>query len=95
MKTLIILGSTGSIGTQALEVIKNNPAEFKVRGLACNSNISLLKKQIEEFKPEAVAVFDEEKADELKNKVDIEVFFDMDGLIELAKLYTDYTIIKK
>jgi 1-deoxy-D-xylulose-5-phosphate reductoisomerase len=93
MKKISILGSTGSIGTQALEVIRNNPSEFKIKGLSCNSDIELLKKQIKEFRPEAVAVFNEEKADELKKSVDIGVFSGMKGLIEIAKLDSADTVI--
>lgn len=93
MKSICILGSTGSIGTQALEVIKNNPAEFKVKGLACNSNILLLKKQIEEFKPEAVAVFDEEKADELRKECNVDVYSGMDGLIKISRLDSADTVL--
>ncbi len=91
MKSISILGSTGSIGTQALDVIKNNPSEFKVKALSCNGNIELLKKQISEFKPEAVAVFDEEKADLLK--VDVPVYSGMEGLIKLAKLDSADTVL--
>jgi len=58
MKKLTILGSTGSIGTQTLDIVKNNSDEFKVVGLTTNKNIELLKKQIIEFKPEAVAVME-------------------------------------
>ena len=71
MKTLSILGSTGSIGTQTLDIARKFPKGFEVVGLACHSNIELLKKQIEEFKPKVVAVFDEEKADELKADVPV------------------------
>ncbi len=84
MKTLSILGSTGSIGTQTLEIVRKFPENFKVVGLSCNSNIELLKKQIEEFKPKIVGVFDEAKADELK--VEIPVHKGMDGLLKVAVL---------
>jgi len=59
MKKLSILGSTGSIGTQTLDIVKNNTDEFKVIGLTTNKNIELLENQINEFKPEAVAVTNE------------------------------------
>ncbi|MCK5282250.1 MAG: 1-deoxy-D-xylulose-5-phosphate reductoisomerase [Nanoarchaeota archaeon] len=91
MKNISILGSTGSIGTQALDVIRNNNSEFSVKALACNSNIELLKKQIAEFKPEAAAVFNKEKADELK--ADIPIYSGMEGLIELAKLDSADTVL--
>ena len=66
MKRVIILGSTGSIGTQALDVIRDNPAMFSVVGLSCGSKIDLLCEQIKEFKPSVVAVSDVSKAEELK-----------------------------
>lgn len=93
MKTLSILGSTGSIGTQTLEIVKRYPNEFKIIGLTANSNIELLKKQIEEFKPEAVAVMQKEKADLLTEKVDIPVYAEMDGLIKIVTLNEANTIV--
>ena len=86
MKSISILGSTGSIGTQTLDIVENNPSEFKVVGLTTNKNIELLKKQIDEFKPEAVAVMDKEKADELKQNVDVNVYSGMGGIIKIATL---------
>ena len=65
MRVLSILGSTGSIGTQTLEVVRRNPEDFRVAGLACGSDIDLLYKQIEEFSPEAVSVADPSKAERL------------------------------
>ena len=91
VKTLSILGSTGSIGTQTLDIVRKFPSKFKVEGLSCNSNIGLLKKQIEEFKPKIAAVFDEEKADELK--VDIPVYKGMDGLLRVAVLEDMHTVV--
>ena len=93
MKQLSILGSTGSIGTQTLDIVKQYPDKFKVTGLTANSNIDLLKKQIEEFKPEAVAVMQKEKADVLEGTVDIPVYAEMDGLIKIAALENADTII--
>jgi len=86
MKNLSILGSTGSIGTQTLDIVKNNLNEFKVVGLTTNKNIELMKKQIDEFKPEAVAVMDNEKADLLKKDVDVNVYSGIDGIIKIATL---------
>ena len=57
-KNIAVLGSTGSIGTQTLEIIRNNK-DMNVISLAARSNISLLQKQIEEFSPNVVCVFDE------------------------------------
>ena len=93
MKTLSLLGSTGSIGTQTLEIVKNNPKEFKIVGLTANNNIELLKKQILEFKPEAVAVMYEEKADLLKEDVNINVYSGIDGVIKVAKLNDADTVV--
>ena len=67
MKDLVILGSTGSIGTQSLEVAREQG--YSVSGLVAGSNIDLLEKQAREWKPKTVAVFDEDKAKELKIKL--------------------------
>lgn len=86
MKTISLLGSTGSIGTQTLEVIRYNK-DIKVSALAAGNNIELLEKQIREFYPKIVCVFNEEKAVELKKNVsdiDVEVVTGMDGLIACA-----------
>ncbi|WP_462137050.1 1-deoxy-D-xylulose-5-phosphate reductoisomerase [Candidatus Mycalebacterium sp.] len=86
MKKISILGSTGSIGRQALEVIECFPDRFEVCSLCAGSNIALLKEQIEKFSPSAVCVSDEEKARELektaRGKTDI--VFGKKGLCELA-----------
>ena len=93
MKNISILGSTGSIGTQTLEIVKQYLNEFKIVGLTANSNIELLKKQIEEFKPQAVAVMQKEKADLLKETVDVEVFSGIQGLNKIATLNEADTIL--
>lgn len=85
MKDVGILGSTGSIGTQALSVIRENPDKFRVKVLSCNKNISLLKEQIKEFKPEAVAVFDEESGGVLKKELSgHEILTGYKGLCDVA-----------
>lgn len=66
MKDLIILGSTGSIGTQALEVARRYPDKIRVIGLCCDKNADLLNKQIQEFRPEFVAIRDKEAAKRLE-----------------------------
>lgn len=89
MKTIAILGSTGSIGTQTIEIVRAHSDELKVGALAAGSNIDVLEKQIREFKPELAAVFDEDRARELKLKVsdlDVRITAGMDGLIEAAAL---------
>ena len=85
MKSLIILGSTGSIGTQALEVARRDG--YRVTALAAGSNAELLEKQAREFKVKAVAVFNESAAKELKiklNDTDIKVLSGADGVCEIA-----------
>ncbi len=69
MKHLSILGSTGSIGTSVLDIVRMHPDLFCVKALTCANNIELLAKQIEEFKPEMVAVFDDQKAFDLSKTV--------------------------
>lgn len=86
MKNIAILGSTGSIGTQTLEIVRNNP-DLNVRVLACNSNIKLFELQVREFKPDICVVYDEKAAIEFKNVIkdtDVRVLNGMDGLIEAA-----------
>lgn len=86
MKKISILGSTGSIGTQTLEVARNN-GDIQVTALAAGRNIALLEKQIREFKPSLACVWDEEKAKELKTAVadlPVKVVSGMDGLIQAA-----------
>ncbi|MFC1769065.1 1-deoxy-D-xylulose-5-phosphate reductoisomerase [Nanoarchaeota archaeon] len=84
MKRISILGSTGSIGTQTLDVVEKNQDKFKVVGLTCNSNIALLKQQIEKFSPEAVAIMNEEVADD--TILDIPVYKGIEGLKKIATL---------
>ena len=86
MKKIAILGSTGSIGTQTLEVVRANK-DIEVTAMAAGSNIDLLEKQIREFSPKIAAVWNEEKAKELKDRVrdlDIRVESGMDGLLAVA-----------
>jgi len=88
MKKIAILGSTGSIGTQTLEVAREN-GDLKVTALAAGSNLELLEAQIREFRPALAAIWSEEKAKELKGKVadlDVKIVYGMDGLLEVATL---------
>lgn len=88
MKKISILGSTGSIGTQTLEIVRDNQ-NIEVIGLAACSNIELLSKQIREFKPKFACVYLEEKAAALKKDlagVDCEILSGMDGLKQIASL---------
>ena len=94
MKKILILGSTGSIGTNALELIRNNREQYQVAGISGNKNIELLKKQIEEFKPTSIYVGSEQDALNLKKEYPFlkEVYFGENGLAELSK-NSDYDII--
>ena len=95
MKKLIILGSTGSIGTQALDIARANPDKYTIVGLAAGSNAELLEKQAREFGVKAVALFDTKAADELKIKLadtNIKVFCGADGVCELATLDCDVVL---
>ena len=86
MKKIAILGSTGSIGTQTLEVARNN-GDLEIVSLAAGSNIKKLEEQIREFHPKTAAVWSEEKAKELRAAVrdlDVRVVSGMDGLIEVC-----------
>ena len=88
MKTIAVLGSTGSIGTQTLEVARAN-GDLKIAALAAGRNIKLLERQIREFSPRVVAVWEEEAARELKTAIsdlDVKIVTGMDGLIEISTL---------
>ncbi len=88
MKTIAILGSTGSIGTQTLDVVRAN-GDIKVAALAAGRNIKMLESQIREFSPRVVAVWEEEAAKELKQAIsdlNVKIVTGMDGLIEISTL---------
>lgn len=88
MKKVAVLGSTGSIGTQTLEVAREN-GDIEITGLAAGNNITLLERQIREFTPKLAAVWSEEKAQELRVSVadtDTEIVSGMDGLIQVSTL---------
>ena len=73
MRVLSVLGSTGSIGIQTLEVARRNPGDFKIAGLSCGNDIGTLFGQIREFMPEAVSVASETKAEELRQMIKSEL----------------------
>lgn len=86
MRTIAIIGSTGSIGTQTLDVVRAN-ADIRVGALAAGDNIELLEKQVREFKPELVSVKSEDKAKSLKialSDFNCKIVYGMEGLIEVA-----------
>ncbi len=86
MKRVAILGSTGSIGTQTLDIVREQ-GDIKVTAMAAGGNIALLEKQMREFMPALVCVWDEKKAKELRENtadLSIRIVSGMDGLIEVA-----------
>lgn len=88
MKKVAILGSTGSIGTQTLEVIDEHK-DLEVAALACGHNIRLMEQQIRKFAPKLVSVWNEEDAAALRTAVadlDVRVVYGMDGLLEIATM---------
>ena len=88
---LAILGSTGSIGTQTLDIVSQNPDDLQVVAMSCGKNIDLFEKQIRKYHPCLVSIGNEELAKDLKTRLadmDIRIVFGMDGLIEVAT-YSD------
>ena len=91
MKNVAILGSTGSIGTQTIDVLRANPDDFSLVAISAGSNIGMLEEQIREFHPKLCAVWDEDKAKELSKAISdvtptCKIVSSMDGLIELASI---------
>ena len=89
MKRLAILGSTGSIGTQTLDVVREHADELQVAGLAAGANIDLLKKQILEFRPGIVSIGSQELAIQLEKELASssfkpEIHYGMEGLMAVA-----------
>lgn len=93
MKNILIMGSTGSIGTQALEIIRNNTDKFRAVGLTCRSRVERLLEQIREFKPEAVSVGNAEDAARVRAEFPaIDVYYGEAGLVEIAKMDCDIVL---
>lgn len=89
MKNIAVLGSTGSIGTQTLDVVRANPERLCVKALAAGYNITQLESQIREFHPQIAAVWDEEKAKELRIRtadLPVKIVSGMEGLLEIAQM---------
>lgn len=90
MKKIAVLGSTGSIGTQTLEIVRERQDEFEITALSAGSNIDLLEQQVIEFMPKLVSLIKEEDARELKHRLSLknidstEVVYGMDGLVDCA-----------
>jgi 1-deoxy-D-xylulose-5-phosphate reductoisomerase len=93
MKTVSILGSTGSIGRNAVEVVKAFPERFRVKAIAAGANTALLAKQIESLKPEVAAVLDEERAVDLRGMISsgasVEIVWGLEGYIRIATTPAD------
>ncbi len=86
MKKIVVLGSTGSIGTQTLEIVRENP-DLKVVALAAGTNVTLMEEQVREFKPLVAVMWTEEAAKDLKVRIadmDVEVLSGMDGLLAIS-----------
>ncbi|MCC8029522.1 MAG: 1-deoxy-D-xylulose-5-phosphate reductoisomerase [Lachnospiraceae bacterium] len=87
MKTIAVLGSTGSIGTQTLDVVRQHREEFRISALSAGSNVALLEKQIREFRPALVSVGTEEAARKLRlmtADLELEITYGMEGLLSVA-----------
>ncbi|MEM8807786.1 MAG: 1-deoxy-D-xylulose-5-phosphate reductoisomerase [Cyanobacteria bacterium P01_G01_bin.38] len=90
MKAITLLGSTGSIGTQTLDIIEHHPDQFRLVGLAAGRNVELLAQQVRQFKPEIVAIWDATKVGELRDAIaDIDpqpqVLAGDEGIVEVAR----------
>jgi len=96
MKNIAVLGSTGSIGTQTLDIVRKNSNELKVSVLAAGSNVKLIEEQIREFNPEVAVLFSEDKAKELALKVSdlpVKVLSGMEGMTEAATFHSVDTVV--
>jgi 1-deoxy-D-xylulose-5-phosphate reductoisomerase len=95
-RKIVLLGSTGSIGTQTLDVVRANPDELKVVGIAANRSVDMVEKQVREFQPKYVAMFDEKAAEELRVKiadVPTKVLSGMEGLVEMVSVPEADTVL--
>ncbi len=94
---IAILGSTGSIGTQTLDIVSQNPQDLEVVAMSCGKNLDLFEKQIRKYKPTLVSVGDEKLAKDLKLRLsdlsDIDIRFGMDGLIAVATYNSADTVV--
>lgn len=93
MRKILILGSTGSIGTQALEIIRNNKDKFRAVGLTCRSRVDDLIAQIREFQPEAVSVGTADDAAKVASEFpDVQVCYGEEGLVEISRMDCDIVL---
>ncbi len=98
MKAITLIGSTGSIGTQTLDIVAQHPEQFRIVGLAAGRNVELLASQIRQFQPSIVAICDEGKLPELKEAIkDVEpqptLLSGEDGVIEVARYAEAETVV--
>ena len=96
MRSIVLRGSTGSIGTQTLDVVRNNKDELKVVGLAANKRVNEVEQQVREFNPKYVCMFDPEAAKELAEKIadtGIKVMSGMNGLLEMVSVPEADTVL--
>ncbi len=94
-KRIVLLGSTGSIGTQTLDVVRAYSDRLSVKTLVANSNVTKIEAQVREFKPDSVVMYDEKAAEDLKVRIadlDVRVTSGMDSIIEAASA-EDYDIL--
>ncbi|SHN53073.1 1-deoxy-D-xylulose 5-phosphate reductoisomerase [Butyrivibrio hungatei DSM 14810] len=95
-RKIVLLGSTGSIGTQTLDVVRNNNTELEVVGLAANRSVGAVEKQVREFKPKYVCMFDENAAKDMKDRLadlDVKVYGGMEGLLEIVSVPEADTVL--
>ena len=96
MNKIVLLGSTGSIGTQTLDIVRNYSSDLEVVALAAGSNVALMEQQIREFMPKKAVMWSEEAAKDLKEKVadlSVEVLAGMDGLLEIVTMEEADTVV--
>ena len=96
MNKIVLLGSTGSIGTQTLDIVRNYSSDLEVVALAAGSNVALMEQQIREFMPKKAVMWSEEAAKDLKEKVadlPVEVLAGMEGLLEIVTMEEANTVV--
>ncbi len=95
-RKIVLLGSTGSIGTQTLDVVRNNKTELEVVGLAANKSVDAVEKQVREFGPKYVCMFDENAAKDIRDRLkdlDVKVYGGMQGLLEIVSVPEADTVL--
>lgn len=96
MNNIVLLGSTGSIGTQTLDIVRNYSEDLSVLALAAGSNVELMEKQIREFLPKKAVMWSETAAKDLKERVadlDVEILSGMDGLLDIVTMKEANTVV--